>query len=175
MAYPEGMEGIVVAPVYGPTFKLTATDASDCTGHSAGTITLIEGSKAVVGDGTTFTAAMVGLALVVNGRYIDHCIVETYTNATSITVSKTSHRIVGAGLSYEICLVPDSIYRCTCKGGACFIKHDIVSCTAVDDESDPERENIPFDIYTWKKHVYVAVIIEGGTGTVDLFMTRLLS
>jgi len=174
MAYPEGSQGIVVAPVYGPTFKLTATDASACTGHSAGTITLTAGSGTVTGNGTTFTAAMVGLALVVNGHYKDYAIITAYTGPTSITIGKTSHRIMGSGLSYEICLVPDSVYRCTADN-ACFIKQDIVSCTALDGASQPERQNIPFDIYTWHKHVYIAVIIDGGTGTVNLFLTRLLS
>jgi len=85
-------------------FKKAVRDLS-VADYTTGTVTLTNGSKAVTGSGTTFTAAMVG-------RYIQGSTdkywykIASYTNATSITLEKNFGGITVAGESYTIGEMP---------------------------------------------------------------------
>ena len=70
------------------------------TNYITGTVTVTNGSTAVVGSGTTFTAGMVGKAFRIAGD-TKFYLVATYTDATHITIN-TYTGTTGSGKSYVI-------------------------------------------------------------------------
>lgn len=84
--------------------KMTAAD------YTTGTIAVTNGSAAVVGTGTTFTAAMVGRTLMVEDAASQEGIpykVAVFTDATHITLENYYAGATGSGKSYRIGEVPD--------------------------------------------------------------------
>lgn len=84
--------------------RMTAADYTD------GTIALTAGSNAVVGTGTTFTAAMVGRVLTLTDGSDQDGIeykIDSYTDATHITLENYYGGNSGTGLSYKIGEVAD--------------------------------------------------------------------
>lgn len=69
--------------------------------YSTGTATFTQGSTAVTGSGTTFTAAMVGrkIALAVGSPYYR---IKTYTSATAITLADAYAETTATGHAYVI-------------------------------------------------------------------------
>lgn len=92
------------------TFEKAMRDMSQ-DDYSTGTITVTNGSAAVVGSGTTFTAAMVGRTLQVDptggtGAGAGFKIA-SFTDATHITLENTYAGTTGSGKTYLIGEVPD--------------------------------------------------------------------
>lgn len=69
--------------------------------YSTGTVTLTNGSAAVVGAGTTFTSGMVGRQLYTGGAG-PYYTISAFTDGTNITLERAFGGTTGAGLSYEI-------------------------------------------------------------------------
>lgn len=84
--------------------RMTAAD------YTTGTITVANGSAAIVGDSTVFTAQMVGRVLVVEDggdqEGIGHKI-DSFTDTTHITLENYYGGLAGSGKSYRIGEVPD--------------------------------------------------------------------
>jgi hypothetical protein len=77
--------------------------------YTTGTITITNGSAAIVGAGTTFTASMVGRSLKItdpdgDGMWYK---IESFTSTTEITLENTYAGITGAGQAYTIGELPD--------------------------------------------------------------------
>lgn len=77
--------------------------------YTTGTVTMTNGSVAVVGSGTTFTANMVGRYLNVTDGSADGMWykISSYTNATSISLENFYGGASGAGKTYLIGELPD--------------------------------------------------------------------
>lgn len=87
--------------------RMGRMSASD---YLTGTITVTNGSAAIVGAGTTFTAAMVGRSLLVGDQSAEDGIaykVAAFTDATHITVENLYGGATGGGKAYVIGQVPD--------------------------------------------------------------------
>lgn len=81
--------------------------------YTTGTITATNGSAAITGSGTTFTAAMVGRYLKVNndGYWYE---IASYTSATSITLKRKFQGTTVAGASYtigEMPILPENFHK----------------------------------------------------------------
>lgn len=77
--------------------------------YTTGTITVTANSAAVVGSGTTFTQLMVGRSLRVDDASGDGMWykIDSYTDATHITLENTYGGLTASGLSYTIGELPD--------------------------------------------------------------------
>lgn len=71
------------------------------TNYTTGTITATNGSNAITGSGTTFTAGMVGKAIRI-GTDTKFYLVGSYSSATSITLNSNYTGTTGAGKAYFI-------------------------------------------------------------------------
>jgi hypothetical protein len=68
--------------------------------YSIGTLTATQGSNAITGAGTTWTAAMTGLMIrIANGQEYYQF---TYVSATTGTLDRAFENVAGAGLTYRI-------------------------------------------------------------------------
>lgn len=111
-SYIKSPEGTILAQVANELKKqvdlytlgfYTAAQAGNRIGSSytAGTVTVTTGTGAVVGVGTTFTAAMVGRGFLAAGQTI-WSVVSAYTDATHITIQDdTPDAIAQAGATYS--------------------------------------------------------------------------
>lgn len=93
------------------SYKMLVKDLANAD-YTTGTITLTNGSTTVTGAGTTFTSAMVGRYLKGNNDGYWYKI-QSFTNATTITLSKKFQGTTGAGLSYtigEMPIIPESFH-----------------------------------------------------------------
>ena len=97
--------------------ELAVIDGSTYADYTTGTITVTNGSGAVVGSGTTFTAAMVGRYLYIDSATTKYRIA-TYTDATHITVTPVYNEATGAGVSYTITAKGRAMKATGGKGGA---------------------------------------------------------
>lgn len=71
-----------VAPTVAPTYSLTTNDPP----YSTGTVSMINGSKNVLGIGTTFTAGMAGKPISINA--VPYTL-DAFTDATHMTLTET--------------------------------------------------------------------------------------
>ena len=93
------------------SYKVLVRDLANAD-YTTGTVTLTNGSTTVTGAGTTFTSAMVGRYLKGNNDGYWYKI-QSFTNATTITLSKKFQGTTGAGLSYtigEMPIIPESFH-----------------------------------------------------------------
>lgn len=93
------------------SYKMLVKDLANAD-YTTGTVTLTNGSTTVTGAGTTFTSAMVGRYLKGNNDGYWYKI-QSFTNATTITLSKKFQGTTGAGLSYtigEMPIIPESFH-----------------------------------------------------------------
>ncbi len=67
--------------------------------YSVGTVTATNGSTAIVGSGTTFTSAMVGRYIKVTDFWYE---IESFTDATHITIDRNFGETTTSGSSYTI-------------------------------------------------------------------------
>lgn len=81
------------------SFKMGSGTFYTPASYAEGTITLTNNSTTVTGSGTTFTSAMVGRQLQVQGFVFT---IATYTSATSITLDKKWYGATTADLAYVI-------------------------------------------------------------------------
>lgn len=94
------------------SYKVAVRDLANAD-YVTGTVTLTNGSTAVAGAGTTFTAVMVGRYLKSNTDGFWYKIA-SFTNATTITLAKKYQGITGAGLAYtigEMPIIPEAFHQ----------------------------------------------------------------
>lgn len=101
----------VILDVDAYTLKLTGSDA-----YSTGTVTINDGDTTVVGSGTTWTSAMVGREILLNGFYYE---ITARTDNTHITIAGGYAGPNLAGASYVLATVNHNpeINRLTVIGG----------------------------------------------------------
>lgn len=102
------------------TYEAQAKDLSQAA-YTTGTVTLTNNNAAVVGAGTTFTAAMIGRYLVPTTAGADAMPYEIigFTDATHITLNTPYIGTTTAGLSYkivEVPLLPEDMQILPCYG-----------------------------------------------------------
>lgn len=104
--YPIPAENISLAGELTYQARLADIDQAD---YTTGTVTVTNGSSAVVGSGTTFTTAMAGRMIRINDGSDDQLWyrIEVVTDATHITLENVYGGATTSGISYRIGQVPN--------------------------------------------------------------------
>ncbi len=97
--------------------ELAMIDGSTYGDYTTGDITVTNGSGAVVGNGTTFTSAMVGRYLYIDSATTKYRI-SAFTDTTNITITPVYRGTTASGASYTITAECRAMKATAGKGGA---------------------------------------------------------